>query len=438
MISASLLLTLFLQIAVILAVCRLLGLLGTRVGQTQAVSDMVTGIVLGPSLLGLFAPSFQSWLFPQHATVAVGPATAAMTHPSMSILYALSQLGLVLYMFTVGLDFKTDLFRGRLRTVGLVSSVGIVVPFALGAGAAVFLAGRPDFFAAGISVWLSALFLGASMSVTAFPMLARILDEKGISSTRLGTLTLAAGSMDDVVAWCLLAVMLASLHATPSIAVLAIAGGMVYAILMVWIGRPALRILSRWAERDGGVTPSTLLTALVVMMASAGLTDFLGIHSVFGAFLAGTVMPRGRLATGLRQHIEPLTTTLLLPLFFVYSGLNTRIALVNTSTLWMLTAVIILLAVAGKGVACAVAARVAGEGWREAATVGTLMNARGLVELIMLNVGLQAGIIQPTLFTIMVLMAVTTTVMASPLFDYFSRQLTLSQPSGAVAATAAR
>ena len=417
-------LILFLQVAVILVTCRVFGYLGRRAGQAQAVSDMVAGLALGPSLLGAIAPGVQGWLFPQQIAVLAGGVARTAAHPSMSVLYALSQLGLVLYMFLVGLGFDTALLRSRVRSVGVVSSVGIVVPLLLGAVAALLLRQQPGFFSATIGRWHAALFLGASMSVTAFPMLARILDEKGLLSTRLGTLTLAAGSIGDVVAWCLLAVVLASLNAAPSLFILAIAGGAIYVLAMVWLGRPAFAIFAGWTERDDAVTPATLSIVLVVLMASAAFTDFIGIHPVFGAFVAGAVMPRGRFAAEVRKRAESLTTTLLLPLFFVYSGLNTRIALLNTPTLWAWTAVVILLAVAGKGLACAFAARLTGESWSDAAAIGTLMNARGLVELIMLNAGLQAGIILPTLFTIMVLMAVTTTVMASPLFeDFHARQL---------------
>jgi len=202
--------------------------------------------------------------------------------------------------------------------------------------------------------------------------------------------------------------------------------------VMVWLGRPAFAIFARWTERDRAVTPATLSIVLVVLMASAAFTDFIGIHPVFGAFVAGAVMPRGRFAAEVRNHAESITTTLLLPLFFVYSGLNTRIGLLNTPTLWWWTAVVIVLAVAGKGLACAFAARLTGESWRDAAAIGTLMNARGLVELIMLNAGLEAGIIQPILFTIMVLMAVTTTVMASPLFEYFHARHLRPAPLNAV------
>jgi Kef-type K+ transport system membrane component KefB len=435
--TADPILRLFLQIAVILVVCRVFGLAGRRLGQTQAVCDMLAGIALGPSLFGALAPAVQGWLFPQYVNVAsAAGATTTFTHPSTSILYALSQLGLALYMFIVGLDFNTDLFRARVRSVAFISSAGVVVPFALGAAAALLLRNQADFFAPGVGGWHAALFLGASMSITAFPMLARILDESGVSSTRLGTLTLSAGSMDDVVAWCLLAAMLASLNAAPATAVFTVAGGAAFAVGMVWVARPGLRLLARWTERDGRVTPATLLTALVVAMASAAFTDFIGIHSVFGAFVAGAVMPRGRFAAGLREQMESLTTSLLLPLFFVYSGLNTRVGLVNTPALWMLTGLIFLIAIAGKGLACTLAARLVGEGWREAAAIGTLMNARGLVELIMLNVGLQVGVIRPTLFTIMVLMAVGTTVMASPLFHYLYLRHPAARADAAAVATA--
>lgn len=408
----DLVLKLFLQLTVILTACRVVGLLGRAVGQTQVVSEMIAGVLLGPSLFGALAPEAQAWLFPQQAQV--GGVT--IPHPSMSILYAMSQVGLVLYMFLVGLEFDVGLLRGRVGSAGLVSLAGIVAPFALGAAAGSWLVGEPDFFREALVPWHAALFTGASMSITAFPMLARIIYEKGLSATSMGTMALAAGSLDDALAWCLLAVVLASFHADPSIAVLAIGGGLSYGLGMAFLGRPLLRFLARWTERDGGVTMTTLLTVLVVLMASAWFTDFLGIYAVFGAFLAGTAMPRGRFATEIRQHTEYLTTTLLLPLFFVYSGLNTSLGLVNTPRLWLVTALVILLAVVGKGVACALAARAAGEGWRESVALGTLMNARGLMELIILNIGLQAGVIRPTFFTIMVLMAVVTTLMASPVF----------------------
>lgn len=198
---------------------------------------------------------------------------------------------------------------------------------------------------------------------------------------------------------------------------MAIGGGILYVLLMATAGRRALRVLERWTRRDDGVTPATLLVTLLVLMLAAWYTDVIGVYAVFGAFVAGAVMPRGRFAAGVRGHLEVLTTTFLLPIFFVYSGLNTQLGLVRTAPLLLVAGVVILLAVAGKGLACMLAARVSGESWREAATIGTLMNTRGLMELIILNIGLNEGVITPTLFTIMVMMAVVTTLMASPLFD---------------------
>lgn len=417
--TADLAFRLFLQITVILTVSRLLAALVRRAGQTQAVGEMIAGIVLGPSLFGAVLPSLQQWLFPQTVTVAVGAGSATVMHPSMAVLYAMSQLGLVLYMFLVGLDFQLDVLRSRLGSVTAIASAGIVVPFVLGAGLAMLLGGDAQLFPPGASAWHTSLFTGAAMSITAFPMLARIIQEKGIARTHVGTIALAGGSMNDLVAWCLLAVLLASLQARPSIAVLAIGGGLAYAVLMAGAGRRVFAVFARWTERDNDVTAATLLVVLLVLMASAAFTDYIGIHAVGGAFVAGVVMPRGRFATLVRTQTEHLTGTLLLPLFFVYSGLNTKMALVNTPRLWALAGLVIACAVAGKAVACAVAARAAGEGWREAAAIGSLMNARGLMELIILNIGLQAGVIQPTFFTIMVIMAVVTTLMAAPLFDLF-------------------
>ncbi|HKY33814.1 MAG TPA: cation:proton antiporter [Candidatus Polarisedimenticolia bacterium] len=415
--NADLVIKLFLQLAVILSVCHVVALAGRRVGQTRVVCEMVAGVLLGPSLLGLLVPGVQEWLFPLTATVGEGAAAVVITHPSMSILYAISQVGLVLYMFLVGLEFNTGLIAGRMRSAGLVSAAGIVIPFALGAAYSTQLTGGGRFFHPEVTPPWAALYLGACMSITAFPMLARIIYEKGIAGTRLGTLTLAAGSMDDAVAWCLLAVVLAFLKGSVAIAVLAIGGGALFTLAMIVAGRPLLRGFERRVERDDGLTVNTLVFVLLVLSLAAWFTDAIGIYAVFGAFIVGAVMPRGRFAREVRGHTEYLTTGLLLPVFFVYSGLNTRLGLVSSVGLWGVTAAIILLAIAGKGLACAAAARAGGESWRDAATIGTLMNARGLMELIILNIGLQAGIITPTLFTILVMMAIVTTLMASPLFQ---------------------
>jgi K+:H+ antiporter len=402
---------LFLQLAVILAACRVCGFVGRRFfGQTQVVSEIVAGVLLGPSLFGLLVPETQAWLFPK-ALPAGGP------HPSMLILYALSQLGLVLYMFIIGMEFNHRLLLGRVRHASLVSGAGIAVPLALGAIAALTLRGDADLFAPHVTPGAAALYLGAAMSITAFPTLARILHEKGITRTRLGTLALAAGSSGDAAAWCLLAVVLAYLEGSWLIAILAIGGGGLYVLVMLLIGRPLLRVLDRGVDGHGRIAPGTLVAALLVLMLGAFVTDVVGIYAVFGAFIVGVAMPRGRFAEAAIGHLEPLTTTFLLPVFFVYSGLNTQIGLLTSPAIWRVAVILVAVAIVGKGVACLLAARVAGEAWRESVAIGVLMNARGLMELIILNIGLQHGIITPTLFTIMVLMAVITTLMTSPLFD---------------------
>jgi Kef-type K+ transport system membrane component KefB len=401
---------LFLQLAVILAACRLCGWLGRRLGQTQVVSEMVTGVLLGPSLFGLVAPAAQAWLFPK--TLAGGGP-----HPSMLILYALSQLGLVLYMFMIGLEFNHRLILGRVRHATLVSGAGILAPLVLGGLAALALRGDADLFAPHVTPGAAALYLGAAMSITAFPMLARILHEKGIARTRMGTLALAAGSSDDAAAWCLLALVLSYLEGSWLIALFAIGGGALYVLVVLTFGPALLRGLDRAVDADGRLGPGAMVTALIVLLLGAFVTDTIGIYAVFGAFVAGLAMPRGRFAEAAIRHLDLLTTTLLLPVFFVYSGLNTQIALLDSPAVWRVAIVLVTLSIVGKGVACLLAARVSGEPWRESAAIGVLMNARGLMELIILNIGLQRGVITPTLFTIMVLMAVGTTLMTSPLFE---------------------
>jgi Kef-type K+ transport system membrane component KefB len=413
----ELVLKLLLQLTVILVTCRLVTIVGKRyLGQTDVVCEMIAGVMLGPSLFGLISPELQQWLFPK-APILLATG-AKIPHPSMSILFAISQIGLVIYMFLIGLEFNTDLIKQRLKSAGLVSGAGIIAPFCLGAIAALFLYGKGDLFKTGVTPWAAALYLGASMSITAFPMLARMLYERGIAKTTFGTLALAAGSIDDATAWCLLAIVLASINANSSIAAFAIGGGIGYVLLTVFIGKPALTIFTRMTDKDGGVTIQTLTLVLMVLMFGAWFTDAIGIYAVFGAFILGTAMPRGEFAEQVRDRTEFLTTAFLLPIFFVFSGLNTQIGLVNTPTLWGITLLIVAIAILGKGIACMLAAKFAGESWRESATIGALMNARGLMELIILNIGLEQGVITPTLFTIMVIMAIVTTLMASPLVAF--------------------
>jgi Kef-type K+ transport system membrane component KefB len=414
----ELIVKLLLQLTVILSVCRLVTIFGKRyLGQTDVVCEMIVGVMLGPSLFGLIAPSAQQWLFPKTAIVI--DATTKIPNPSMSILFAISQIGLIIYMFLIGLEFNTDLLKKHIKSAGLLSAAGILTPFSLGAIASILLYKHGGFFPSDVTPWAAALYLGASMTITAFPMLARIIYERGLTKTLLGTLAVGAAAVDDGIAWCLLAIVLASQKGSALIAALAIGGGIAYVLAMIFIGKSVFTLFASRTKRDGGVTRQTLTLLLIVLMFVSWFTDITGIYAIFGAFIAGTVMPRGEFARQVRQHTEFLTTSFLLPIFFVYSGLNTQIGLVNTPFLWAVTLLILIIAIVGKGVSCMLAARLGGENWRISMTIGSLMNARGLMELIILNVGLEQGIITPTLFTIMVIMAVVTTLMASPLVSLF-------------------
>lgn len=392
---------LFLQLAIILAACRIVGWAGRLIGQPQVVGEMIAGVLLGPSLLGLLAPEAHAALFPKNAT--------------MTVIYCMAQIGLVLYMFLVGVEFNASLLRERARSAIAVSVAGMVVPFTLGALIALRYFDDRTLFHEGVSRGEAALFLGAAMCITAFPMLARIIYERGIAGTRLGTLALSAGSIDDAAAWCVLAIVLASFQDSPQIAVWAIAGGAGYALFVLLILKPGLRPLGRFVERRG-MTPSVFSVVLILLVLAAWYTDFVGIYAVFGAFILGAAIPRGALARTLEEKIEPLTTNFLLPLFFVYSGLNTRIDLVDSWDLWLIAAVVLAAACTGKFAACWAAARLCGEDSRTATAIGALMNARGLMELIILNIGLERGLITPQLFSVMVIMAIVTTLMATPAF----------------------
>jgi Kef-type K+ transport system membrane component KefB len=391
----------FLALAVILVACRLAAAAFSRLGQPPVVAEMIAGVLLGPSFLGQIAPAASAWLFPAAAK---------------PVLFALAQLGLVLYMFLVGVEFDVGLVRRRLRSAAAVSAAGILVPFALGCAIAAAVAGDPRLFAPQATRSEAMLFLGAAMSITAFPMLARIIVENGIAGTALGTLALAAGSTDDVLAWCVLAIVLASFANDASIAVLAIGGSVAFALFVVVVARRALAPVGRAVERRGELDERTFAWLLALVLLAAWYTDAIRIYAVFGAFLAGTAMPRGLVSRTLVARVRPLSVGLLLPVFFTYSGLNTRIDMLDAPGLWLLAAGVLAAAVIGKGGACYLAARALGESHADALAVGALMNARGLMELIILNIGLERGLLRPALFAIMVAMAIVTTLAATPVF----------------------
>jgi len=396
----------FAQVAFILLVCRAVGLIAKRVGQPQVMAEMIAGFMLGPSLFGWLAPATQAAAFPT---------------PSLHTLYVVAQIGLVLYMFCVGLEFSTELIKRDLRKAASVSIAGIVVPFAFGAGVAITLMRIGGFFAEGVRDFHAILFTGAAMAITAFPVLARIIYERGIAGTAVGTLTLAAGAIDDATAWVILAVVLGSFTGNAALAALAAGGGIAYALIAFPAARWLFTRFEAIVDEQDAVPTWMLSTILAILASGAWFTDRVGIHSVFGAFVLGAAMPGGRLSRQLQASIAPITTALFVPLFFVYSGLNTRLGLIDTPILWLIALGTFLAACAGKGIACFVAARSTGATPREALSVAVLMNARGMMELILLNIGLQRGLITPTMFTIFVLMTFGTTLMAGPLFSFINR-----------------
>jgi len=412
----------FLQMAVILAVCRLLWPLFKRLGQVQVVAIMVAGFVLGPSLLGLIWPDGQNWLFPTKITVG----GVSVAHPSLTIIYAVGQLGLVVYMFLVGASFKVDIFKGHIRHAAATSVAGIGAPLVLGLTVGwIMVTGGGDYYPSKVQPWQGALFLAAAICITAFPMLAWIVYDSGLLNTRLGTMALACAAADDAFAWIMLATVVATTKGSAVGAVLAVVGGLFYLVLMLTVGKAGLKRLSSWADRrpEDGLPIGPLVVTLLVVMVGAWFTDFVGIYSVFGAFIAGTVMPRGRLLDTMRQRLEPLTAYLLLPAFFIYSGLNTQLSLLFEPSVLIMMGIVLLISFVAKFGSVTLAARSQGMSWNESASLGSLMNARGLMELILLNIGLTAGFVNPTLYTILAIMTIVTTFAATPLHHVFERRL---------------
>jgi Kef-type K+ transport system membrane component KefB len=421
----------FLQLAIILVCCRLVGGVARRLGQPQVVGEMVTGILLGPSLFGLYWPEIQQAIFPWDPS--------QQSRDTQSYLFPVSQLGLALYMFIVGLEFRIDIIRDNLKASLAVSIAGMIAPFLLGAALAVLLFYATDLFPEKTSLLEATLFLGASMCITAFPMLARIIHHKRLGGTRMGTVSLGAGAINDAAAWCILALVLASIQNDYSLALFSVLGGIGYVAVVLLVIRPLLGWSHEWlmlrdtplkkgsdpseAERASPLFQRTLSEAglvlcLALMCLGAWFTEMAGLHAVLGAFVMGTAMPRGIVTRELIGRIQPLTVAILLPLFFAFSGLNTRLSLIDSAFLWAMCGLVLVAAVVGKGVACWLAARWAGLDQRESLGVGTLMNVRGLMELIIINIGLERGIISEGLFATLVIMAVVTTLMASPIFDW--------------------
>ena len=406
------LVTLLLQVATIVVVARLTGACFRWIGQPQVIGEMAAGILLGPSFLGWAAPQLHAALFP--------PA-------SLPFLGTLSQVGLLLFMFLVGLEFNSTAIRSLGRAAAFTSAVSIALPFALGALLASYL--YPRLADPSVSFAAFSLFLGAAMSITAFPVLARILAERGLTKTGLGTLALACAAVDDVTAWCILAYIVAFVRATNEAKPLwiTLAGVTLFAALMIFAVRPLLRRFRNAVTPQGSITHDTMGALLLLLLLSAAMTEWLGVHLLFGAFLFGAILPRDdRFANAVTESLEAVTLVLLLPIFFAFVGLRTSLVLAGGDGMWIYCVLIIVVAVVGKLGGAALAARAAGVPWRTSLAVGILMNTRGLMELVILNIGYDLGVINGAVFSMMVIMALVTTFLTTPLLRWI-------HPEGTVA-----
>jgi Kef-type K+ transport system membrane component KefB len=391
-----------LQICVIVVCGRAVGLLLKRLGQPAVVGEIAGGILLGPSAFGYFAPETFARVFPAG---------------SIPTLLSLSQIGLVLFMFLVGLEFAPELMRGKKHTVIVISHVSIVVPFLLGTALAVYL--YPRVADPGVPFRTFTLFLGTAMSITAFPVLARILAERNLTKTRMGNTVIACAAVDDVTAWCILAFVVVLARAgDPTRLGIQFVLMLIYVLAMIFVIRPLLRKLA-----PANVTETSLAALLLLVLASSWATELLGIHALFGAFLAGAIMPReANLNEAIVPHIRGLTSVIFLPLFFAVTGLRTNVGLLGSPGLWLCCALVLIVAIAGKLGGATLSAAAVGIPWRDATTIGVLMNTRGLMEMVVLNIGLEIGVVSTSLFTMIVIMALVTTAMTTPLLDMLMRK----------------
>jgi Kef-type K+ transport system membrane component KefB len=401
----------FLAVVVILLTCRLVVLVAGRFGQPPVVGEMIAGVLLGPSLFGLLAPGVSAEVFP----------------PELKpVLYVAGQIGLVALMFAAGYEFRAHAGRGLAGTAVAVSSAGVAIPLALGVGLTLLAHGHVGIFVDGVSVWVTAAFVGVALAITAFPMLARIITERGLAGSRFGSLALASGATDDAVAWILLAGVLSVASGEAGPLLTAVGGSLLFVAVLFLIGR---RLLAWIVNRPGLGDDTRLLFTVAVLFGAAWFTDVIDLYAVFGAFCVGMAMPRGETSERLVRTTQSVTQVVFVPMFFTYSGLNTRFDVFSDPSVMAFGAAAVVLAVAGKFGGCWAAARLRGEPGPVAVRVGALMNARGLMQLIALNIGLAAGIVSEELFAALVLVALVTTVMTVPVLSWLDRRDARAEPA---------
>lgn len=394
------------QIASIIIVARFFGYLARKIGQPAVVGEVIAGIALGPSLLGLYFPEAGAALFPPE---------------SLGNLQFLSQIGLILFMFVVGMELDLNVLRNKAHDAVVISHASIIVPFALGVGLAYFT--YETFAPQGIDFTSFALFMGIAMSITAFPVLARIVQERGLQKTRLGTIVITCAAADDITAWCILAAVIAIVKAGSfGSSIFIILMAIAYVFIMLKLVKPFLkRIGDLHTSRENLSQPVVAIFFLTLILSSYA-TEIIGIHALFGAFMTGAIIPENtKFRNVFIEKVEDVAVVLLLPLFFVYTGLRTQIGLLDDSSLWGTTGIIILVAVSGKFFGSAIAARFVGQTWKNSLSIGALMNTRGLMELVVLNIGYDLGVLTPEVFAMMVIMALVTTMMTGPALDLINR-----------------
>jgi Kef-type K+ transport system membrane component KefB/nucleotide-binding universal stress UspA family protein len=397
---------LLLQIITIIAFARIFGFLCKKIGQPSVIGEIIAGIFLGPSLLGAFTPGVSHFLFPAG---------------SLNSLNFFSQIGLILFMFIVGMDVDLKVLGKKAPEAFVVSHASIIIPFTLGIGLAYFI--FKGFAPPGVTFLSFAMFIGISMSITAFPVLARILQERNLMKTRVGALAITCAAIDDISAWCLLAALIAIVKAGSFVSsIYTILLSIVYVIVMMKIIKPFLHRFGEIFTSKEGISKPVVAVFLITLLLSSYTTEIIGIHALFGAFIAGIIMPPNvNFRSILIEKIEDVALILLLPIFFVISGLRTEIGLLNTFYLWKITGWVILIAIAGKFVGSALSLRFVGEKWRESLIIGALMNTRGLMQLVALSIGYDLGVLSPEIYTIMIIMAIVTTLMTSPALNIINR-----------------